>query len=161
MIRKEQVVCILQVAHIKHCVLRAVMYLIKKPNGQMRMKIKKLKKRTSDLGTWSTNISSKQYLMNTGHVFLLNHSLSFIQYRPCVYVQPFIFFMKRFHVNFQCPLLHNLYVQITWYRLIVPRTTECPGGMLGDPVCVREYFWGGIVLILVVKTLNTVWGRVS
>lgn len=91
----------------------------------------------------------------------LNHSLSFIQYRPCVYVQPFIFFMKRFHVNFQCPLLHNFYVQITWYRLIVPRTTECPGGMLGDPVCVREYFWGGIVLILVVKTLNTVWGRVS
>lgn len=100
-------------------------------------------------------------MMNTGHVFLLNHSLSFIQYRSCVYVQPFIFFMKRFHVNFQCPLLHNFYVQITWYRLIVPRTTECPGGMLGDPVCVREYFWGGIVLILVVKTLNTVWGRVS
>lgn len=44
MIRKEQVVCILQVDHIKHCVLRAVMYLIKKPNGQMRMKYKNSRK---------------------------------------------------------------------------------------------------------------------
>lgn len=147
MIRKEQVVCILQVAHIKHCVLRAVMYLIKKPNGQMRMKYKNSSlKRTSDLGTWSTNISSKQYMMNTGHVFLLNHSLSFIQYRPCVYVQPFIFFMKRFHVNFQCPLLHNFYVQITWYRLIVPRTTECPGGMLGTLSVSESTFEGGLYL---------------
>lgn len=100
----------------------------------------------------------------------------FDEYRPCVFVKSFIiihsiqtvclcstihFLHETFHVNFQCPLLHNFYVQITWYRLIVPRTTECPGGMLGDPVCVREYFWGGIVLILVVKTLNTVWGRVS
>lgn len=141
MIRKEQVVCILQVAHIKHCVLRAVMYLIKKPNGQMRMKYKNSRKGpVIQVRGPQTSVQSNIYLMNTGHVFLLNHSLSFIQYRPCVYVQPFIFFMKRFHVNFQCPLLHNFYVQITWYRLIVPRTTECPGGMLGDPVCVREYF---------------------